>query len=72
MNFKSLAIKAVSGSLCALVMGVSTASAQNIVLTAGTESNEDGLYYRTLTLLEEQLKRKRMARLGCASIPINS
>jgi TRAP-type transport system periplasmic protein len=45
------------------------ASAQEILLSAGTESNEDGLYYKTLVLIDEELRAKTDGKVGLKIYP---
>ncbi len=64
-----IATRGLGGVLVATLLGISAASAQDIVLSAGTESNEDGLYYRTLTLLDQQLEEKTDGKVGLEIYP---
>lgn len=52
-----------------MVLSTSAALSQELVLTAGTESNEDGLYYKTLVLLDEELKEKTGGKIGLQIYP---
>lgn len=54
---------------CAFLAGSVSASAQEFVLSAGTESNEEGLYYKTLVLIDEQLREKTGGKVGFKIYP---
>ena len=53
----------------AVVAGAVSASAQEVVLSAGTESNEDGLYYKTLVLIDDQLREKTGGKVSFKIYP---
>lgn len=69
MKLMSKATRLLSAATCSLVVSVSAASAQEIVLTAGTESNEDGLYYRTLALVDENLRENTDGKVALEIYP---
>ncbi|MDG4674819.1 TRAP transporter substrate-binding protein [Shinella sp. 838] len=54
---------------CAFLAGSVSAGAQEVVLSAGTESNEDGLYYKTLVLIDEHLREKTGGKVGFEIYP---
>ncbi|MDO6732599.1 TRAP transporter substrate-binding protein [Marinovum sp. 2_MG-2023] len=56
MKLMNKTTQLLSAAACSLVASAFAAGAQEIVLTAGTESNEDGLYYRTLSLVDDHLR----------------
>jgi TRAP-type C4-dicarboxylate transport system substrate-binding protein len=60
-------IRGVVGALT-LMLAVS-ASARQTMLTAGTESNKDGLYCKTLTLLADELKKTTKGQVGLKIYP---
>lgn len=57
------------GAICAIMVGTTVSAAQEVMLRAGTESNEEGLYYRTLVILDEQLAEKTGGRVDLEIFP---
>lgn len=58
----------IAAAVTALFFG-GAATAQEITLSAGTEGNQDGLYYATLTLLDEELRARTEGRVGLRIYP---
>ncbi|SED50727.1 TRAP transporter substrate-binding protein [Rhodobacter sp. 24-YEA-8] len=58
----------IAAAVSALFFG-GAATAQEITLSAGTEGNQDGLYYATLTLLDEELRARTEGRVGLRIYP---
>ncbi|SHH87201.1 TRAP transporter substrate-binding protein [Cognatishimia maritima] len=69
MELTNKMTRLLSAAACSLAVMASAVSAQEIVLTAGTESNEDGLYYRTLSLVDENLRENTDGKVALEIYP---